>query len=290
MAVASKLYLYPVSVIGPTATVFGSPTVLNNATLNGNNLQSGSTTYTFAGADSSSPIDAVEYSLNGQTYIVSTNPHLGVFSSVTLGSDPTGAHVAGDLSCFLTGTRIATEAGETAVEDLQIGDRLRLADGGTSAVVWIGHRSLDCSRQPQPELVLPIRIAAHAFGLGRPKQDLMVSPEHAIFVDGVLIPAHCLVNDSSIRQVEAEQITYWHVELDRHAVILAENLPVESYLDNGNRDEMEGGAALTLFPVFAGSYASPVAPIVTQGPVLQMVRDRLETKHVASAWLAGMRF
>jgi len=51
----------------------------------------------------------------------------------------------------------------------------------------------------------------------------------------VLIPACELVNGATIQQIEADEITYWHVELDSHDLLLAENLPTESYLDMGNR-------------------------------------------------------
>ena len=44
-----------------------------------------------------------------------------------------------------------------------------------------------------------------------------------------------LINDATIRQEDRGRIVYWHVELDRHDVLLAEGLPAESYLDTGNR-------------------------------------------------------
>ena len=44
-----------------------------------------------------------------------------------------------------------------------------------------------------------------------------------------------LVNGTTITQVEVDEVTYWHVELDSHDVILAEGPPAESYLEMGNR-------------------------------------------------------
>ena len=61
---------------------------------------------------------------------------------------------------------------------------------------------------------------------------------HAICVDilgKVLIPAGVLIDGTSVRQLEVDVVTYWHVELDSHDILLAENLPCESYLDLGNR-------------------------------------------------------
>jgi hypothetical protein len=69
-----------------------------------------------------------------------------------------------------------------------------------------------------------------------PNRDLVVSPDHAIFVDGKRICARQLVNGTTIRQErDWTAVDYYHVELDRHAILLAEGLPAESYIDTGNR-------------------------------------------------------
>ena len=76
-------------------------------------------------------------------------------------------------------------------------------------------------------------------------------------------------------------ITYFHVELDRHDVILAENLPVESYLDTGARSAfINAGGIVQLHPNFsraAGCDSSQweafaCAELVVTGPKLQRVR------------------
>ena len=80
-----------------------------------------------------------------------------------------------------------------------------------------------------------MRIAAHAFAPGLPHRVLHLSPDHALWLDGVLIPAHLLVNGASVARQAVDDITYWHIELARHDIILAEGLPAETYLDTGNR-------------------------------------------------------
>ena len=95
----------------------------------------------------------------------------------------------------------------------------------------------------------PIRIQAGAFAPNTPRRDLLLSPDHAVYVDGRLIPVRYLVNGASIAQVETDSVTYWHVELDRHDVILAEGLAAESYLDTGNRSVFVKGAPLDDQPV-----------------------------------------
>jgi hypothetical protein len=67
----------------------------------------------------------------------------------------------------------------------------------------------------------------------------LLSPDHALFVDGLLIPVRYLCNGATIRQDARSEVTYFHVELDRHDILRAEGLPVESYLDAGNRGAFE---------------------------------------------------
>jgi hypothetical protein len=119
-------------------------------------------------------------------------------------------------------------------------------------VRWIGTRRLDLAHHPRPEFAAPILIRRGAMGDGCPVRDLLVSPAHCLFVEGKLLPAKLLVNDMTIVQRrDLKAVTYFHVELDRHAVLLAEGLPAESYLDTGNRAFFaNAGLALILHPEF----------------------------------------
>jgi hypothetical protein len=107
---------------------------------------------------------------------------------------------------------------------------------------------------------------------------VFLSPDHAIFADGVLIPVKYLMNDDAICQVERETVEYFHVELPAHDVLLAEGLPVESYLDTGDRNSFEnGGRVVALFPSFGSLVrdAYGYAPLVVTGPQLDAVRRRI---------------
>ena len=167
--------------------------------------------------------------------------------------------------CYLKGSRIATPGGEVAVEHLWPGDMVTtlgraLAARGTrirtptgelqveklrpgkqvqevpQTIRWLGHRQIDLTTHLHPETVAPIRIERDAIADGLPHHDLLVSPDHGIFVDGKLICARQLVNGVTIRQeLDWTAVDYYHVELDQHAILLAEGLPAESYLDTGNR-------------------------------------------------------
>ncbi len=136
------------------------------------------------------------------------------------------------VSCFAAGTRIATARGEIAVEAIRAGEYARVLLGdGFSEVIWVGRREVDCTRHPNPRRVWPVRVAAGAFGPGRPHTDLYLSPDHAVYVEAVLIPIKHLINGSSITQAPVTRVTYHHLELPRHDVLLAQGLPAESFLD-----------------------------------------------------------
>ncbi len=155
--------------------------------------------------------------------------------NVTPGSGDTVVTV---LPCFAAGTRIACRDGERTVEDLAPGDTVWVVGAGFAEITWIGHREVNCARHPRPADVWPVRVRAGAFGAGMPHRDLLLSPDHAVFLDGALIPIRYLVNGRTIVQEPVASVTYYHVELAAHALILAEGLPCESYLDTGNRAVM----------------------------------------------------
>jgi hypothetical protein len=138
--------------------------------------------------------------------------------------------------CFMPGTMIRTPGGEVAVETLKRGDLVLTADNRAEPVVWIGRQTV--SRLfSDPARVWPIRIQAGALGENVPSRDLLISPDHAILVDGMLVQAGALVNGLSITRegkVPAN-FTYYHVETGDHSLILAENVPAETFVDNADR-------------------------------------------------------
>jgi hypothetical protein len=182
------------------------------------------------------------------------------------------------VTCFAAGTRIATGRGEVPVEELRADDCVEVVSGETfEPVVWIGRRHLDCRRHVTPEHAWPVRVRAGAFGAGRPYRDLWLSPDHAVYANDVLIPVKCLVNGRTIEQVMVNEIDYYHVELPQHGVLLANGLPVESFLDvNENRGFFANGDAPTaLHPNLTALAweANGCAPLVVTGPELDAVRE-----------------
>jgi hypothetical protein len=186
------------------------------------------------------------------------------------------------MACFAEGTRIRTPSGDTEVEMLRVGDMVSLARGGAEAILWLGQRRVDCRRHVSPHAVWPVRIGAEAFGAGAPMRDLFLSPDHAVHAEGVLIPIKHLTNGVSVRQAGRDEIHYFHIELPRHEVILAEGLPVESYLDAGDRQVFDEGVS-DAQPLFGGLRhdlpllwdGTAAATLCVTGPLVERVRASL---------------
>ncbi len=184
------------------------------------------------------------------------------------------------IACFAEGSRIETETGLVAVESLRAGGQVVTADGVREPIVWIGQRAVNCERHPRPETVWPVRVSAGAFGQNVPVRDLYLSPDHAVFVNNVLIPVRLLINGTSIARVKQDRVRYFHVELPRHAVILAEGLTVESYLDTGDRKNFSGGTVTALHPDFVARTweMAGCAKFVTTGKELAAARRKISIR------------
>jgi hypothetical protein len=181
--------------------------------------------------------------------------------------------------CFTAGTRILTIQGEVPVEALQAGDRMITYHGEERVVVWVGTREIDISRHPKPETVRPVIIEPDALADGVPARRLKLSPDHALFLDGVLVQARDLVNGRDIYQDQsAQKIRYYHVELEAHDILLAEGAAAESFLDTGHRGVFDNAPApLELHPDFmqARRQAEGCAPLCLGGETLAAIRHRL---------------
>jgi hypothetical protein len=148
----------------------------------------------------------------------------------------TDSVVAIDVACFCRGTRIRTPDGEVAVETLKPGDLVTTTDGVAKPVTWLGKQTIS-TRFADPLRVWPVRVKAGALGENIPSRDLVLSPDHALFIDGALYQAAALVNGASIAREPTAPRTfvYYHVELEDHSLIYAENAPAETFVDNVER-------------------------------------------------------
>ena len=159
-------------------------------------------------------------------------PEISVAQSTSL-HDPS---LVLDHHCFLQGTLIATPNGPRPIETLGTGDLVLTATGDVIAVR--GLRRQDGRGMPRPGLDgprAPVRIRAGALGAGCPSRDLIVTADHALGLDGLLVNAGAMVNGTTIRAMPLDELPtrfdFWHVETERHCLLLAEDCPAESCAD-----------------------------------------------------------
>ena len=168
-----------------------------------------------------------------------------------------------DIRCFTPGTMIATPKGEVEVEKLSVGSKVITHDHGVQTIRWIGRRELDSQDMEANEEFRAIRIKAGALGNGLPVQDLVVSPQHRVLLEGdlnelyfgerdVLVAAKHLIGMEGVERVGAEPMTYIHLMFDAHEIVLSNGSWSESFQpsdalltaeEQDVRDEL-----LTLFP------------------------------------------
>jgi Hint domain len=228
--------------------------------------------------------------------LVATLTLTGNHTNVSVIADPLVSGAV-DVVCYASGTRVLTPDGERPVDDLAPGDQvMTLVDGRTEAraVRWVGSRRIDLMAHPRPDSVAPIRILAGAFTDQVPVRDLLVSPDHGVLVDGMLICARQLVNGMTVVQdLGFRSIEYVHVELDAHGILLAEGLPAESYLDTGNRGFFSNAAGpLVLHPDLSAPPprdAGSCVPFVDDAARVAPVWHRLAERAAVLGHQAGER-
>ncbi|MFU1477013.1 Hint domain-containing protein [Roseovarius sp. C7] len=146
-------------------------------------------------------------------------------------------NVSLDVTCFVSGTLLETPSGPRLVEKLGVGDTVLTSDGTAEEIQWIGR-----SRVPARGKLAPIRIAAGALGGGLPRRDLWVSRQHRMVlrsasVEALLGHAEALVPAIKLTGMPGvavdhsfDHVTYHHLLLRTHEIILAEGAETESLL------------------------------------------------------------
>ncbi|WP_027244474.1 Hint domain-containing protein [Leisingera daeponensis] len=163
---------------------------------------------------------------------------LGTARSARPGGGPEGE---GGVICFTPGTLIATLGGPQPVEQLREGDKVQTRDSGAQEILWIGSRRITGARLYVMPQLRPVRIHAGALGLGRPEQELLVSPDHRMLLRGahvqalfntpeVLVAAGDLVDGRTILpDASVREVTYIHLMLASHQVLWANGVETDSF-------------------------------------------------------------
>lgn len=203
----------------------------------------------------------------------------------TLGTAKNGTAGAGRKApftpCFAAGSRIVTDRGAVAVEDLCLGDRVLTRDHGYRPIRWIGAREFsDLQLVEFPEL-RPIAIAAGALDGVLPLSTLTVSPQHRILMRDVealagdreiLVPAIALTDREGISQAVAGGVIYYHLMFDAHEVICSEGAWSESFLPEaaalGGMHSAQLAEILAIFPELSGA-----AGLATYGGAARLCSD-----------------
>ncbi|KAA8429886.1 hypothetical protein FKW50_11855 [Acetobacter pomorum] len=173
--------------------------------------------------------------------------------------------------CFLAGSMIATPNGVVAVENIRRGDEvLTFVNGVTHVrpVVWAGMAQATINPAlPDDMAGYPVRILADAIAPGVPYQDLLVTAEHGIFANGMLVNGSSIFFDRSITDY-----TYYHVETAEHSIIMANGMLTESYLDTGNRRNFVSDGNVVTIGAKAKSWAEHAAvPLGTARHVVEPI-------------------
>jgi hypothetical protein len=238
-------------------------------------------------------LDWTDFAITGSVATSGNSVYGNTAVGVYLTDPSTGVNgYVATVPCFASGTRIATPSGMVAVEELRPGMLVSTATDKQVPIKWIGCRKVACRTHPDPASVWPVRVRAGAFDDDAPVRDLWLSADHAVFANGVLIPIKHLIDGAAIAQVPRDVITYWHIELAHHDILLAEGLPVESYLDTGDRSAfINGGGVVTFAPDFAVRVreAEGCAPLVVTGTAFAAVQQQLAARLQCPAQLRERR-
>ncbi|QNT78983.1 Hint domain-containing protein [Entomobacter blattae] len=223
-----------------------------------------------------------EYTINF-TNVAGVNSQSGELSFLDDGQGGTIIQV-----CFVEGVRLATEDGLRPVEDIRSGQRIWATSGDgkreLKEVVWTGSARVEDARAGDN---WPVRIKAGAISEGVPSADVVVTPEHSLYVEGHLIPARMLVNGKTIYEDRTmESYSYYHIETAQHSLVEAEGLLSESYLDTGNRSTFRREGNVVPFKKAHLEWGvDSVLPLTvdqaTVEPIWQKLNDRALAEGVA---------
>lgn len=187
--------------------------------------------------------------------------------------------------CFTPGTMLETASGPLLVEDLVAGDRVVTKDNGSQEILWVGTRRVSGARLYAMPDLRPVRIREGALGNDRPTGDLIVSPDHRVLVTGaaptalwgeteVLVAARDLIDNWSVsRDMAARSVTYIHLMLKDHGIVVANGVETESFHPGvAALDKIAEEQRLRLFDVMPALEQDPG----TYGPMSRRVLSTAE--------------
>jgi hypothetical protein len=188
---------------------------------------------------------------SGITFATNTNVRGHLY---TTGSSITFAGINNTVNgqcfivCYAENTLILTKNGYIPIQHIKAEDKI-VTKGKIHESKYIEREPIKLDRviwiskfkvNNMNEESRPICIKKHALRFNSPFQDLYVSPNHSVFINGKMTLAKSLVNGKTIYQDnECNEVTYYHLECKEHVAIIANGVLAESYLDCDNRHVFE---------------------------------------------------
>lgn len=188
------------------------------------------------------------------------------------------------LVCFLPGSMVRTARGEVAIEDIRVGDEVLVLEEGAEVfrpVSWVGMQSVTVRPGLYPdEAGYPVRIVRDAIAAGVPYKDMLVTPEHCLFMQGRFVPVRMLVNNRTIYyDRDITSYTYYHLETGHHSVITVDGVLTESYLDTGNRHGFRQPGPVVGFPGREKTWAADsAAPLDVSAGFVRPIFDAIAAR------------
>lgn len=146
-------------------------------------------------------------------------------------------------ACFTPGTVIDTEEGPRKIEDIDVGARVWTGEAGLQPLRWKGATTYSAAALARRPDLRPVRIARGAFGPDCPAQDLVVSPQHRVLIEGwmaelfygkprVFVAAKHLINGHDVTRAvpSLTPVTYIHLAFDSHYTLRSNGVSSESFL------------------------------------------------------------
>lgn len=132
--------------------------------------------------------------------------------------------------------RIMTPDGPRAAGLLAPGDVILTLDDGAQPLAWVGRRAVTARQMAERPNLGPVVIPRNAFGGGCPRVALHLSPRAGMLLmlpggpeTGVLIEAREMLGLHGIHPAPARGVTYVQLLPERHAIMVADGLPVETF-------------------------------------------------------------
>lgn len=174
--------------------------------------------------------------------------------------------------CFARGTLIATPRGQRRIEDLRPGDKVTTLDNGAQQILWMGSKTVLGVGASAPLVIQP--------GVLDNERALAVSPQHRIMIRSaqaeihfgqpeVWVPAKSLIGGAGIRVQNQREVTYYHLLLSGHEVLIAERQPAESlFLGDMARSVLAPGGMSAVAQFFPNLTVAPGAAGMTSARMM----------------------